>query len=350
MLDGLREAAKRVVDDRTLRSLLTDCHRLLSERGEANSASIARDLVSRFNRVARGPARHLLRAPGDRLQPRSAGGAAERAGLREQPERGEPGPPRPARRAAAPGAAAAASTALPGGTASIVAMRRALLPRLPTQPELQAARGRLPAPAVELVQPGLPRAAAGRLELARAAARADHPARVGACDRRLGRPAPAPAAGPPLLRVLPPAAAGRAADLRRGRAAAGDAGGDRAADRQEGDAAAAEHVQGRGVLFDQQLPARPARRVARQLPDQARRRDAAARAAAAADLLHAVADPRLRRAGCAPAPSATACRRPASSTSTRRAQHLRRGVRRRPDPARQRRRCCARCPSRSARR
>src|SRR5215218_7192339 len=51
MLDTLREAAKRVVDDHTLRTLLTDCHRLLSERGEANSASIARDLVSRFNRL-----------------------------------------------------------------------------------------------------------------------------------------------------------------------------------------------------------------------------------------------------------------------------------------------------------
>jgi len=51
MLDALREAAKRVVDDHTLRTLLTDCQRLLSERGEANSASIARDLVSRFNRL-----------------------------------------------------------------------------------------------------------------------------------------------------------------------------------------------------------------------------------------------------------------------------------------------------------
>ena len=34
MLDTLREAARRVVDDHTLRGLLTDCHRLLSEREE----------------------------------------------------------------------------------------------------------------------------------------------------------------------------------------------------------------------------------------------------------------------------------------------------------------------------
>ena len=48
MLDGLRNAARKVGDDRALRSLMTDCRRLLSERGEANSVAIARDLVSRF--------------------------------------------------------------------------------------------------------------------------------------------------------------------------------------------------------------------------------------------------------------------------------------------------------------
>jgi malonyl-CoA decarboxylase len=49
MLDGLKTAARRVGDDRALRSLMLDCKRLLSERGEANSVAIARQLVERFS-------------------------------------------------------------------------------------------------------------------------------------------------------------------------------------------------------------------------------------------------------------------------------------------------------------
>src|SRR2546425_1215514 len=41
MLAELRSAARRVGDQRALRSLLIDCRRLLSERGEANSVAIA---------------------------------------------------------------------------------------------------------------------------------------------------------------------------------------------------------------------------------------------------------------------------------------------------------------------
>ena len=48
MLDGLRNAARQVGGERALRRLMTDCRRLLSKRGEANSVAIARDLFSRF--------------------------------------------------------------------------------------------------------------------------------------------------------------------------------------------------------------------------------------------------------------------------------------------------------------
>ena len=49
-----------------------------------------------------------------------------------------------------------------------------------------------------------------------------------------------------------------------------------------------------GVLLDQQLPARAARRLVRQLPDQAGGRGAVARAALAHDLRHPVAGARVR--------------------------------------------------------
>src|SRR5688572_12275741 len=48
MLDELKSAARRVSGAAHLRGLMIDCKRLLSERGEANSVAIARDLVARF--------------------------------------------------------------------------------------------------------------------------------------------------------------------------------------------------------------------------------------------------------------------------------------------------------------
>ena len=48
MLEGFKTAARQASQERALRSLLVDCRRLLSERGEANSVAIARDLVARF--------------------------------------------------------------------------------------------------------------------------------------------------------------------------------------------------------------------------------------------------------------------------------------------------------------
>ena len=137
MLDALREAAKRVVDDHTLRTLLTDCQRLLSERGEANSASIARDLVSRFNRLPddqRGLFFERLAidfSPDPKAVLQSAQAYASNpnaANLVRLGQLAEPPRQELLRRI----------NRLPGGTASIVAMRHALLPQLPKQPELQA--------------------------------------------------------------------------------------------------------------------------------------------------------------------------------------------------------------------
>ena len=52
MLEELRSAAKRMGAERTLRSLLADCRRLLSERGDADGMSIARDLVARLDELS----------------------------------------------------------------------------------------------------------------------------------------------------------------------------------------------------------------------------------------------------------------------------------------------------------
>ncbi len=54
MLDELKNAARSLNGARQLRGLLIDCRRLLSERGEANSVAIARDLVVEFQEVVHG--------------------------------------------------------------------------------------------------------------------------------------------------------------------------------------------------------------------------------------------------------------------------------------------------------
>ena len=185
--------------DHALRGLLSECRRLLSERGEANGPAIAVDHRRAHRCVGRRAARALLRPPGARLQPRPAGGAGQRAGLCDQAGRRAADAADPGHRAAAPGAVPAYEPRARrhGG-------HRADAPRAARAAAAAAAAagggGRPAAPAVELVQRRLPADAARRLELAGATARADHPPRGGARDRRLGRPAPAPAARPALLR------------------------------------------------------------------------------------------------------------------------------------------------------
>jgi malonyl-CoA decarboxylase len=137
MLDSLKSAARRAGDDRQLRSLLLDCKRLLSERGEANSVAIARQLVERFStlpddqqsgffdRLSRDfspDPQAVLSVAQAYAQDPSAENLIRLTHLAEPPRQ------ELLRRI----------NRTPGGTAQIVAMRRKLLARVGAQPELRA--------------------------------------------------------------------------------------------------------------------------------------------------------------------------------------------------------------------
>src|SRR5438552_5553941 len=137
MLDGLKNAARKASGDHTLRGLLIDCKRLLSERGEANSVTIARDLVARFSALPEDQqatfferlSRDFSPDPDAVLQSAQAYAKEPNArNLIHLTHMAEPPRQELLRRI----------NRLPGGTASIVAMRRALLARVARQPELQA--------------------------------------------------------------------------------------------------------------------------------------------------------------------------------------------------------------------
>jgi len=138
MLDQIRSAASRLSGQQQLRRLKIDCKRLLSERGEANSVAIARDLAGRFD-VLPEPERdqffaHLAQdfnpEPQALLQAAQAYAGEPSAEHLLQLERvAEPPRQELLRRL----------NRLPGGTAHIVGMRRALLSRLGKQPALAAA-------------------------------------------------------------------------------------------------------------------------------------------------------------------------------------------------------------------
>jgi malonyl-CoA decarboxylase len=137
MLEELKTAARRVNDGRQLRSLMIDCHRLLSERGEANSVAIARQLVTRFKALPDDQQAGFF----DRLSrdfspdPQAVLSVAKAYAEQPTPENlirltrlAEPPRQELLRRI----------NRTPGGTAQIVAMRRKLLSRLPAQPGLRA--------------------------------------------------------------------------------------------------------------------------------------------------------------------------------------------------------------------
>jgi len=137
MLEGLRSAARQVGHERALRGLLIDCKRLLSERGEANSVAIARDLVARFAALPDDQqatfferlSRDFSPDPDAVLQSAQAYAKEPNArNLIHLTHMAEPPRQELLRRI----------NRLPGGTSSIVAMRRALLSRVAQQPELQA--------------------------------------------------------------------------------------------------------------------------------------------------------------------------------------------------------------------
>jgi malonyl-CoA decarboxylase len=137
MLAGLKTAAQTVGQVRTLRAVLIDCRRLLSERGDANSSAIASELVEHFGRL--GEARqleffdHLARdfgpAPEKVLACAQAYAAQPTAeNLMHLTQASEPPRQELFRRI----------NRVPGGTATIVAMRRTLLQSLRKRPELRA--------------------------------------------------------------------------------------------------------------------------------------------------------------------------------------------------------------------
>ena len=140
MLDELKNAARRLDGVRhmhKLRGLLIDCRRLLSERGEANSVAIARDLVARFRALPEDAQASFFErlsrdfSPDPKAVLASARAYAETpnaATLQRLTQTAEPPRQELLRRI----------NRSPGGTGSIVAMRRALLQRMPAQPELQA--------------------------------------------------------------------------------------------------------------------------------------------------------------------------------------------------------------------
>lgn len=137
MLDELKSAARKVNGARHLRGLLIDCRRLLSERGEANSVVIARDLVERFHELPDDAQADFFErlsrdfSPDPKAVLQSAQAYAEMpsaANLQRLTQTAEPPRQELLRRI----------NRTPGGTGSIVAMRRALLARMNKQPELQA--------------------------------------------------------------------------------------------------------------------------------------------------------------------------------------------------------------------
>jgi malonyl-CoA decarboxylase len=137
MLDELKSAARKMSGDRALRGLMLECRRLLSERGEANSVAIAHDLVTRFDTLAddqqAGFFERLARdfSP----DPQAVLNGAQAYAKEPTPDNlirlthlVEPPRQELLRRI----------NRTPGGTASIVRMRRALLQRLNDRPELRS--------------------------------------------------------------------------------------------------------------------------------------------------------------------------------------------------------------------
>jgi malonyl-CoA decarboxylase len=137
MLDGLKDAARRAGQERAVRSLVADCKRLLSERGEANSVNIARGLVARYGTLADDQQTRFFERLTQEFGPDPQAVLQSAEAYAKEPnannlirltQLAEPPRQELLRRI----------NRLPGGTSSIVAMRRALLARMAHKPELQA--------------------------------------------------------------------------------------------------------------------------------------------------------------------------------------------------------------------
>ena len=137
MLDSLRRAARRAGSERALRILLADCRRILSVRGEANSVAIGSELVAHFAALSDAERSLFFERLSKEFSPDPKRVLQAAQAYADKPSASTLGqltqcaePPRQEllRRI----------NRTPGGTAAIVAMRSALLSRLPRRPELQA--------------------------------------------------------------------------------------------------------------------------------------------------------------------------------------------------------------------
>ncbi|WP_374569115.1 malonyl-CoA decarboxylase domain-containing protein [Ideonella sp.] len=147
LVDSLREAARRRGAEHDLRTLAADCEHLLSQRGEASSTQIARQIVERLQDLLAEPGRkdgarsaaldrffaHLA----DHFSPEPMAVLASAQAYAARPdaahlialiERTEPRRQELFRRI----------NRAPGGTAALIGLRRALLERLPKKPEWRA--------------------------------------------------------------------------------------------------------------------------------------------------------------------------------------------------------------------
>jgi malonyl-CoA decarboxylase len=137
MLDELRSAARKASGERSLRGLLADCKRLLSERGAANSVGIAHDLVARFCALPDEQQGVFFERLSDDFSPDPKAVLQSAQAYADEPNahnlarltRTTEPPRQELLRRINRG---------PGGTSGIVAMRRALLARVAKKPELQA--------------------------------------------------------------------------------------------------------------------------------------------------------------------------------------------------------------------
>lgn len=137
MFDDLKTAARRLRDDHQLRRLRDDCRRLLSERGQGDSVTLAGEILQRWSALDDAAQAaffaHLARDHNPDPQAVLADAQAYAA---------DPGPAQLARlvRSAEPPRQELLRrlNRAPGGTAAIVRMRRALLARLPRDASLAA--------------------------------------------------------------------------------------------------------------------------------------------------------------------------------------------------------------------
>jgi malonyl-CoA decarboxylase len=137
MLDELRHAAARQRANHQLRSLVFGCKRLLSERGETNSMAIARQLVERIDALPEGQLDEFFDHLSLQLSPDPKKVLQAAQDYAEMPNAqrlialtqvAEPPRQELLRRL----------NRTPGGTGTLVRMRRALLHRLPKKPEWMA--------------------------------------------------------------------------------------------------------------------------------------------------------------------------------------------------------------------